>query len=84
MTHNRFEEALLVQNACNACGVAGSLFEICKQVLHETHSTDAVRRDPAVRLFVAKLADMCGLEYTWPVDADLACEANKSLNAPTA
>lgn len=66
MTRNRFSDAILVQDACNPSGVALDLHRICCEVSKETGSTDAVRRDQAVILFVAKLADLCGLEYTWP------------------
>ena len=70
---NRYAEAIAVQDACNPSGVAHSLIEVFRQVRAEGGDTDAQRSDPAVRLFVAKLADLCGLDYTWPRDADQAC-----------
>ena len=55
---NRFKDAIQVQDACNLCGVAQAFVKICKEVLHETSQTDAVRRDPAVILFMDKMWDM--------------------------
>jgi hypothetical protein len=71
-TTNRFRDALAVQDACNPSGVCRSLFEIFSTT--DWPDTDSKRRDPAVILFVAKLADLVGLEYTWPRDAQLECE----------
>ena len=71
---NRYREAIDVQDACNPSGVALSLHKMCCVVSREGNGTDGVRRDPAVRLFVAKLADLCGLEYDWPRDAQAECE----------
>ena len=57
---NRFKDAIQVQDACNLCGVAQAFARICKEVLHEKVGTDAVRRDPAVILFMDKMWDMVG------------------------
>jgi hypothetical protein len=82
MARNRYQDALDVQNACNPSGVAHSLHEICCEVSREGGGTDAVRRDPAVRLFVAKLADLCGLDYTWPMGDHETCQERAIFGAP--
>ena len=69
----RAQRALDVQSACNVSGVAHSLADLCSEVLQETRSTGALRSDPAIRLYVAKLADLCGLEYAYPLESDAAC-----------
>jgi hypothetical protein len=75
---NRYAEALAVQDACNLSGVAHSLIEMCSVIRAEGGDSDAIRHDPAVRLFVAKLADLAGLDYTWPADSSAACERMKA------
>lgn len=72
---NRFDEALLLQDACNPSGVAHTLIRMFDDIRKDPEAgTDTLRRDPAVRCTVAKLADLCGLDYTWPRDAHEECE----------
>ena len=70
--NNRFAEALALQDACNPSGVARTLVEMMDDVKKHGDTAD-VRRDPAVRITVAKLADLCGLTYTWPQGSEAAC-----------
>ena len=58
--------AVDIQDACNITAVSGALNQICKDILHDQHSTDAPARDMSVKLIVAKLADMVGLDYQFP------------------
>ena len=78
---NRFSEALAVQDACNVSGVARSLVEVIDAARKdpECRSTGDFARDPAVALFVAKLADLCGLAYTWPASVEQACSRRAEL-----
>ena len=69
-----FKQALEVQDACNLRAVARLLVKASDAAANEDPSTLAVRHDPAVVLIVAKLAHLCGLEYTWPRAASKACE----------
>lgn len=78
---SRFQDALSVQNACNPSGVAYSLWKCCCAVSRYHAGTDAVRTDPAVKLFVAKLADLVGLDYQWPRDAERKCEFHAAIAA---
>jgi hypothetical protein len=55
---NRFKTALDIQDACNLTAVAGVLHNVCLEVLHESKSTEAVTRDPAVIWIVDKIYDL--------------------------
>jgi hypothetical protein len=66
---NMYEQALMVQDACNSSGVALSLAnEIIPAARAEIQSnlnlwsTTDINRHPAVALFIAKLADLAGLD----------------------
>lgn len=75
MVHkNRYAEALALQDACNPSGVARTLVEIIDDVKQNGADTAMVRYDPAVQLTIAKLADLCGLDYNWPRNAEAACQ----------
>ena len=76
VSSNRYQEALLLQGACNPSGVAHTLIEMIQEASREGADTAGICRDPAVRLTVAKLADLCGLTYTWPCLAEASCEAH--------
>jgi hypothetical protein len=76
VSKNRFAEALLLQDACNPSGVARTLLDMIADVRKDpTADSNTVRTDPAVILTVAKLADLVGLAYDWPRDAQAECEA---------
>ena len=66
------EKSLQVQDACNGMGVANSLVQLMRylQDSKQTYGTDDINRHPLVKLFVAKLADLAGLECTYPVSSD--------------
>lgn len=55
--------AIDVQQASNAMGVAHSLYEVMCRIEGGTRTKAA---HPVVKLFVAKLADLAGLQYEWP------------------
>ena len=76
VSNNRFQEALLLQNACNPSGVAHTLVEMIQEASRQGADTASICRDPAVRLTVAKLADLCNLTYTWPSMSQASCEAH--------
>ena len=64
-------EAIDVQSACNGSGVAHSLARVFV-ALRECGVDNAGDRNShdAVKLFVAKLADLAGLDYAYPMDAE--------------
>ncbi len=62
----RYSDAINVQYAGNPCGIARSLWELCCAIQNETHSTAAVARNPAVKSYVVRLAELCG--FTPPAD----------------
>jgi hypothetical protein len=66
-------DALRCQDACNLSGVAHSLVRHLSALRDEIPSTAAINRHHATRVMVAKLADLAGLDYTYPIDSDLAC-----------
>jgi hypothetical protein len=60
---NRFKDAIDIQNACNISGVARHLVATIDDVFNspDYYGTTSLALDPAVRLVVHKLADMCGV-----------------------
>lgn len=63
---SRFDDALFAQSgACNPRALALSLFRHMCQATTELGGTDAVRRDPALRLITHQLAYLMGLEFGW-------------------
>ena len=66
-----YKDALEIQNASNISGVARHLVETIDAVRATGYSANA---DPAVALVIAKLADMVGLEFTWPRGREKHCE----------
>ena len=64
------QDALAVQDASNPSGVSHSLHELCCDMHQAGLSTSAICDHPAVQLFVAKLADISGLNYHWPAKAE--------------
>ena len=67
-----YAQALNVQSAVNLGAVLRSLLHLWD---HPEMPSDWKSRaqHPIVRMFVAKLADMCGLEYTYPDKEDDTC-----------
>ena len=59
MKPNRFAQAIQVQDAGNLCAIARLLVEVADEAMAETRTTTKVWEDPAVRLVVAKLAELC-------------------------
>jgi hypothetical protein len=48
--------------ACNPSGIAHSIVEACREIReHEQSGTNALCRDPAIRLMVYQLASVCGV-----------------------
>lgn len=60
------QDALMVQDACNLSGVARSFQEAVQAVNEEAHQlgegTDWRNNHPVIRLFVDKLASLCGMQ----------------------
>jgi hypothetical protein len=84
MAENRYKTALEIQDACNLTAVAGVLHKVCLEVLHESESTDAVTKDPAVILIVDKIHDMCGrLEGQEFSKAFIACSELSEIETLT-
>lgn len=62
MAHNRYENALLVQQgACNPSGIAKTIYDMCAEIRAEPDhgGTEQIRNDPAIRLLVHQLAYLC-------------------------
>jgi hypothetical protein len=57
---NRFQTAMQIQDAVNLVAVAGEFHRMCIEVLEETHSTDAVKRDAAILWMIDKINDLVG------------------------
>lgn len=75
-------DALQVQNACNPSGVANGMYRaVCdlRELLGSEGGTDALRVHPITQLWAAKLADLCGLQYTWPREAERAVEQIRDM-----
>ena len=53
----------LLDNACNACGIAQTLAKLYTCLLHTIHDSDKVNKNPIVRLYLQKLLDLNG--YAW-------------------
>ena len=61
---NRFEEAIFIDNgAGNLTAIVGALHKICKEVMEEKKSTQAVWEDPAVRLIAHQIAHLTNVHY---------------------
>ena len=70
-----YRDAILVQSACNLSGVAHSLVEACQYLREIGGDSRTIERDPAIVLFVAKLADLAGLDYHYPQVSEDQCQA---------
>jgi hypothetical protein len=68
-------DALSVQNASNPSGIAHGFARLCEQMHQAGLSTSAIADHPAAMLFAAKLADICGLDYHWPRQAEEKAQA---------
>lgn len=55
---NRFKEALEIQCACNPVAITTALADAMRMCRAENMDTDAISRDPAVRLIVHQLAHL--------------------------
>lgn len=71
----RIQHALDVQNACNISGVAHSLAELCRELHGDGVAIRQLPDAPEVRLFVAKLADLCGLLCSYPLEDERQLQA---------
>jgi hypothetical protein len=71
----RAAQAINIQNASNLSGVSHSLVELCCELLSEGVSTANLRHTAEVRLYVAKLADMCGFACDYPREDEVALKA---------
>jgi hypothetical protein len=63
-------DALAVQNACNLSGVTNSWHMLCCRMHMAGMSTNAVADHPACQLYAAKVADLVGLNYHYPIAAE--------------
>lgn len=57
-----YSDALIVQDACNLCGVAQAFAAIMIRIGRETNSTDESNRHPIAQLFAAKIASLSGVD----------------------
>ena len=55
LTKHHYQDALLVQSACNLSGVVISLSELMPFIRGECNSTTEVNEHPIVQMFVAQL-----------------------------
>lgn len=63
-------EAIFVQSACNASGVAHSLARLMVFLGQCLDDTGKRNSHFLVQLYTAKLADLAGMEYSYPFDAE--------------
>jgi hypothetical protein len=68
------QTAIDIQDACNLSGVLRTFDSVVSDVIWPEarrlgQGTDYVNRHPIVRVFLAKLADLNGLEYSWSAEA---------------
>jgi hypothetical protein len=68
-------DALACQNACNITALTYSWNKQCEAMQGQGLSTNAICDHPATRLYSAKMADLAGLNYRWPIDAEAAANA---------
>jgi hypothetical protein len=68
------QDAMMIQDACNGSGVAQGFARAMLALGEHTNGTAERNRHPVVQLWIAKLADLAGMEYTWPADAWVECE----------
>jgi hypothetical protein len=68
VSHERWQEALDIQNACNLSGLVHSFPEVIAAVWDEAHErgegTAYVNRHPLVKLWLDKLCDLAGLSVS--------------------
>lgn len=80
-------EALQIQNACNLGGLAHSFPEVMDAIGclpdGSGNGTDRKNRHPITRLWIAKMSDLSGLQYEWPVhDADIVKAWSQNQEVP--
>ena len=69
LVDNRFQTAIDIQDACNPNGVSLTIHDTCRALTRGTSmSTQDIRDDPAVRLMVHKLADLCNVTLLHTLD----------------
>ena len=61
---DRNDDALTMQNACNPSGVAHSIAAHFYALIGEGADTNTLQSNPAMRLMVAKLADLMRLDVS--------------------
>lgn len=66
MNGSRHRVALQIQDAGNLRAIAREFVEVVDDAARETRSTTATWSDPAVRLFAAKIAELCGIGLADP------------------
>ena len=77
--YNRFKVAIDIQDAGNLRAIAREFVKVVDAATEETKSTEATWADPAVVLFVNKLAGLTNAEqFTVFTQAYEACHARKS------
>jgi hypothetical protein len=83
MPVSRFQMALDIQDAVNPSGVAHAFLDICLILRSQPsfEGTEALKRDPALRLISYKLADMMGNHIVPPVVYTNAYDACKRMAA---
>lgn len=69
------QQALRVQDACNLSGVLKSAFAAACSLCIAANdglgiSTDEVNRHYIMQLFASKIADLTGVDHTWPSAAE--------------
>lgn len=78
------KDALSVQNACSPSGVAHSFAALCEQMHGVGLSTTAICDHPAAQLYAAKLADLMGLDYHYPRQAETKAQLLIEMSELTA
>jgi len=77
------EEAIVVQDACNASGVihamSRAVTKIWEQAREKGQGTDWVNRHPVMVLFASKLADLTQADLRFSKSYDLCYGASKKV-----
>jgi hypothetical protein len=71
-------DAIACQDACNLSGVAHSLIDaldaIRETAEYREGGTRVLNQHPIVTLYLAKLADLNRMDYSWPIQAWEECK----------
>lgn len=79
LPYNRWQMALDIQDASNPSGVAHTIADTFTNMVNCGLDTVTLQTDPAMKIMVAKLADLMGLDYRYPMEAERQVKAALGL-----